>query len=431
MKSRHQLSRAAVELIKRFEGYRRASAPLGDGRYTIGYGHSKTARADVEIDERDAEALLIYDLLAVTSAVNDLTFTPLTQNQFDALVCFAFNIGLDNFKGSSVLRRVNEGNLLQAAAAIEMWRKSEFEGERIVVDALVRRRAAEKALFLTPTDGFIPAPSPVLPPRADYELAAGGAREQAHRLVTPLDGPSTQPKSEGSEPVAPVPTENASPVAIAAEALSARLRAIEPDKATPPAAEIAAPAEPAEEAALTPVHEPEAVFVPLDVDAAHEAQEVDGPSLMLSPPEPQDAELEPLAEAPEPANEVDQNTAPLPFDEPDEPEEAEEPKALDEEAPFTLASHTGGVERREPTSYMRQRASRFDHMDWPMLASPAALVGLFIAGLGLIAFALVWGASVIPGGAMAAIAWVIGLIGVAAIVTAFYLFVTRIGADES
>jgi hypothetical protein len=66
-----------------------------------------------------------------------------------------------------------------------------------------------------------------------------------------------------------------------------------------------------------------------------------------------------------------------------------------------------------------------------MLASPAALVGLFIAGLGLIAFALVWGASVIPGGAMAAIAWVIGLIGVAAIVTAFYLFVTRIGADES
>src|ERR1700712_4678086 len=106
MKSRHQLSRAAVELIKRFEGYRRASAPLGDGRYTIGYGHSKTARADVEIDERDAEALLIYDLLTVTSAVNDLTFTPLTQNQFDALVCFAFNIGVANFKGSSVLRRV-------------------------------------------------------------------------------------------------------------------------------------------------------------------------------------------------------------------------------------------------------------------------------------------------------------------------------------
>ena len=424
MKSRHQLSRAAVELIKRFEGYRRASAPLGDGRFTIGYGHTKTARANVEIDERDAEALLIYDLLAVTSAVNDLTFTPLTQNQFDALVCFAFNIGVTNFKGSSVLRRVNEGSLLQAAAAIEMWRKSEFEGERIVVDALVRRRAAEKALFLTPTDGFVPAPSPVLPPRADYELAAVGAREQAYRLVTPLDGPSTQPKSEGSEPVAPVPVENSSPVAVAAEALSARLRAIEPDQ-PPPAA---GPSEPAGEAATIPTHEGEAVFVPMAGDAANDAPKGEGSGLTLSPPEPQDAEFERMVDASEPVHEIDRDTAPLPFDAPDESDES---KSAQDEPPITLTSQSANAERREPTSYMGQRASRFDHMDWPLLGSPMALVGLFVAGLGLIAFALVWGASAIPGGAMAAVAWVIGLFGVAAIVTAFYLFVTRIGADES
>ena len=68
--------------------------------------------------ERDAKALLRYDLLAVTGAVNDLTFTPLNQNQFDALVCFAFNIGIENFRRSSALRRVNEGNLLQAASSI-------------------------------------------------------------------------------------------------------------------------------------------------------------------------------------------------------------------------------------------------------------------------------------------------------------------------
>ena len=383
------------------------------------------------MSQTDAEALLIYDLLTVTSAVNDLTFTPLTQNQFDALVCFAFNIGVDNFKGSSVLRRVNEGNLLQAAAAIEMWRKSEFEGERIVVDALVRRRAAEKALFLTPTDGFVPAPSPVLPPRADYELAAAGSREQAYRLVTPLEGPNTQPKSEGSEPVAPVPPDGASPVAIAAEAFSARLRAIEPGQAPPPAADTVAPSEPGEETVAEPDHEAEAVFIPLEAAAMHGAPPDPGLSLILSPPDVHDAEFEPLAEPPDPATEIDQNTAPLPFDPPDEPENTDQPNALEEESPFTLHPRNTGAERRGPTSYMRQRASRFDHMDWPMLASPAALVGLFIAGLGLIAFALVWGASVIPGGAMAAIAWVIGLIGVAAIVTAFYLFVTRIGADES
>lgn len=422
MKSRHQLSRTAVELIKRFEGYRRAAAPLGDGRYTIGYGHSKTARANIEIDERDAEALLIYDLLAVTSAVNDLTFTPLTQNQFDALVCFAFNIGVDNFKGSSVLRRVNEGNLLQAAAAIEMWRKSEFEGERIVVDALVRRRAAEKALFLTPTDGFVPAPSPVLPPRVDYELVAGSAREQAHRLVTPLDGPSTEPKSEGSEPVAPLPTD-ASPVAVAAEAFSARLRAIESDPVAPeaPLSRLIIEDEPEE-----PTDQADEVEAPVVEEVAEQAAEPQAPSLILSPPEPQDAEFEPVAEPePEPKAEIDPNTVPLPFDAPDEAQV--EP---DEEPPFTLASHTPRTDRREPSSYVRHYAPRFDHMDRPILVSPLSLVGVFVAGLGLIAFALVWGASVIPGGPMAAVAWIIGLAGVAAIVTAFYLFVTRIGGSE-
>ena len=65
---------------------------------------------------------------------------------------FAFNIGLDNFLRSGVLRRINEGSLLQAACAMEMWRKADFEGERIVIDALVRRRAAEVALFLKPVE---------------------------------------------------------------------------------------------------------------------------------------------------------------------------------------------------------------------------------------------------------------------------------------
>ncbi len=68
-------------------------------------------------------------------------------------MAFAFNVGVDNFRHSSVLRRVNEGALIQAACALEMWRRAEFEGERIVVDALVRRRAAEKTLFLTPSTG--------------------------------------------------------------------------------------------------------------------------------------------------------------------------------------------------------------------------------------------------------------------------------------
>src|SRR5215218_10196476 len=100
MRPRHRVSRTAIELIKRFEGYRRKSAQLPDGRWTIGYGHTLTARQGAEVSESDAEALLIYDLRAVAQLVDEMTFTPLTQNQFDALCAFAFNIGLDNFRAS-------------------------------------------------------------------------------------------------------------------------------------------------------------------------------------------------------------------------------------------------------------------------------------------------------------------------------------------
>src|SRR3954465_1330793 len=135
MLSRHRVSRAALELIKRFEGYRRKAAQLADGRWTIGYGHTLTAREGAEVSESDAEARLLCDMIAVSHAVNEWTYPPLTQNQFDALCAFAFNIGVENFRRSSALRRVNEGALLQAACAMEMWRKADFEGERIVIDA--------------------------------------------------------------------------------------------------------------------------------------------------------------------------------------------------------------------------------------------------------------------------------------------------------
>src|SRR5271165_4679552 len=148
MRPRLSVSRSAVELIKAFEGFRAKAARLDDGRWTIGYGHTLTAREGAEVTEPDAEALLLYDLIPIAHAVNELIFAPLNQNQFDALVSFVFNIGVRSFRGSPTLRRLNEGRPLEAALAMELWRKADLEGERIVVDALVRRRAAEKALFL-------------------------------------------------------------------------------------------------------------------------------------------------------------------------------------------------------------------------------------------------------------------------------------------
>src|SRR5262249_2118847 len=107
MTPRHEVSRAAIDLIKRFEGYRRKAAQLPDGRWTIGYGHTLSARQGAEVSEADAEALLLYDLIGVAHTVNELVYADLTQNQFDALCAFAFSVGLDAFRGSNVLKRVN------------------------------------------------------------------------------------------------------------------------------------------------------------------------------------------------------------------------------------------------------------------------------------------------------------------------------------
>ena len=254
MKPRFQISRGAIELIKRFEGYRQRSAQLPDGRWTIGYGHTQTARAGAVVSEADAEALLIYDTIGVAHAVNENVFTPLTQNQFDALVCFAFNIGVDNFRRSAVLRRVNEGQLIQAAYEMELWRKSDFEGERILIDALVRRRSAEKTLFLKPANGWTPAPSPVLPPRIDVDTMGLVPAVAPVVLTTAMDGERAVAERETPAPAAEVPTSTATEVA--ATAITHQLSQILTESEAAP--EAPAPEAPvAEEAAPEIVAEPE------------------------------------------------------------------------------------------------------------------------------------------------------------------------------
>jgi lysozyme len=228
MNPRQRVSAAAIALIKRFEGLRNVAAQLEDGRWTVGYGHTRSTRAGATVSEADAEALLTYDLVEVQQAIDDLVFTPLTQNQFDALVSFVFNIGLDGFRHSSVLRRLNEGALLQAACAMEMWRKADFEGERIVIDALVRRRAAEKALFLTPEDGFVAAPSAVVQPKVDFDVGAAVPRVRPTEFRR--DPASAAPSPVRREFNLSADDEAASSSAWAAEAVSARLQDLLPDE---------------------------------------------------------------------------------------------------------------------------------------------------------------------------------------------------------
>ncbi|MDP1988969.1 lysozyme [Phenylobacterium sp.] len=468
MKPRHQVSRAAIDLIKRFEGYRPKAAQLPNGRWTIGYGHTLTAREGAEVSERDAEALLLYDLIAVAHVVNETTYTPLTQNQFDALCSFAFNIGVENFRRSSVLRRLNEGQLLLAACGMELWRKADFEGERIVIDALVRRRAAEKTLFLTPMDGWVPAPSPVLRPNLDADVSGIVPRETPLVVRTALDGlHAVAERDLQASPLQPVPPEEGeaepSPAQAAAAAVSYRLQAIfrEPKiEAAPPEATQAEPitdeAEPEAQAGANPAEASavslENLLAPTDLqpETPAEPESASAPAapvfgsvaglamaggaeraFVLTPPEPDVEQAEPEARL-EAATEAGADSAPSLFDRPilaandlmASPLAATPPVELDPR-PLLMIDDTAP----EPAILTFEPA--------PQVEEKASLGGLLVlAGLGLALFAggLFWAFNArVDGDGLISplvVGWVAGIAGVGFFGVAAYLILQRFGGED-
>jgi lysozyme len=432
MKPRYQVSRAAVELIKRFEGYRMKAAQLPDGRWTLGYGHTLTARAGASVSEQDAEALLLYDLITVAHAVNENVYTPLSQNQFDALVCFAFNIGTENFVRSAVLRRLNEGAPLLAACEMEMWRKADFEGERIVVDALVRRRSAEKALFLTPADGhWVAAPSSVLRPKIDYDAGKLVPSQAPAAITTSLNGDKAVALRDDASPMVALTGNGPSASEQAAAAVGARLEAILPDEtagATPfPGAPIRGLAAPTQDLVLP---EP-----PVLAAAA-------APSPFLYPtPEPTP---EPLA-AVEPLVAPFQLTPEEPVAEPafappaPIPESAAEPThaepGLFETARTTTSGslfNLGGFSTSSPVDLEPQDVA-FAHVQPHAFGGISLLVSLGLLGLALFGGGILWNLSVGANEGLSPIrmfGWGASVIGMICFATSAYLLMRRLGDPE-
>lgn len=145
---RRKVSREGLLLIKSFEGFRPRTVLRRDGTPVIGYGHSRSARPDAVVSEAEAELLLQYDLMPIVALLNERVRLPLNQHQFDALASFIFSIGLERFQGSDVLARLDDGAPAEAAVALSGWP----ERASPPVDALYRRRSAERALFDTPPD---------------------------------------------------------------------------------------------------------------------------------------------------------------------------------------------------------------------------------------------------------------------------------------
>ncbi len=168
--SAFKVSDIGVKLIKAFEGYRPVDRELVTGQRIVGYGHRLYSNDAVMMSKVEAEDTLLADLEPFEDMINSEVHAPITQSQFDALCSFAFNIGPRAFLTSDTLRALNNGRPLDAANGLDVWRKSEIAGNVYVVDALMRRRTAEKALFLR-TERELPAGREDLPPVRDTTIA--------------------------------------------------------------------------------------------------------------------------------------------------------------------------------------------------------------------------------------------------------------------
>ncbi|KAF1026199.1 MAG: Lysozyme RrrD [Acinetobacter bereziniae] len=142
-------SQTGINLIKGFEGKRLSAYDDGVGVWTIGYGTIKypngvRVKKGDTCNDSQAESYLKNDLVKLESAINRLVKVPLNQNQFDALSSFTYNLGETNLSKSTLLKKLNAKDYKDAADQFLVWNKAGGK----VMNGLVRRREAERSLFL-------------------------------------------------------------------------------------------------------------------------------------------------------------------------------------------------------------------------------------------------------------------------------------------
>ena len=188
MTPRLKSTRAARDLIKAHEPFL-AEAERRGKRWTVGYGHTASAKEGVTLKPEDAELLLIYDVMRAEQTIDANVGAEMAAPMRDALVSFALSVGLRAFKVSDVARLARAGRHRDAAAAIETWVRADQDGRLVVSDRLVTRRAAEKALYLSGLEDSaanIDAPSMAAEPEPASDAGADIAAE------TPAEAPAAE-----------------------------------------------------------------------------------------------------------------------------------------------------------------------------------------------------------------------------------------------
>ena len=305
-----------------------------------------------------------------------------------------------------MLKRLNAGAAVQAACAMELWRKADFQGERIVVDSLVRRRAAEKALFLTPAgDAWVPAPSPVLRPMIDLDAVdlvplqrpvALEASVEGDQLVVRREGAPADDERPRAVPVAedPMPA-----VTAAAEAVAGRLESLFADPGEEP--------DFIPEPAFQPAYEPE----PQPEPATEPESAAPEPAVFL-PPESEPTLDARMLESEGPVSDIDLDIPKTPFSHAMASSPA--PQVTVEMAPFEFIPARGrpAPRRREPS------------LVWDLLL---VLLGLAFFGFGVFWGVYAQGVSSVGFVTPLLVGWLAGLAGVGFATVAVFRLLQRLG----
>ena len=136
-------SQEGLELIKKFEGCKLKSYKCPAGVWTIGYGHTEDIKEGDIVSPEEANKLLRADVFKFEEYVTDNVIVNLTQNQFDALVAWTFNLGVGNLRNSTMLKKLNNADYTSVPFEMKRWNKAGGK----TLDGLVRRRQAESLLF--------------------------------------------------------------------------------------------------------------------------------------------------------------------------------------------------------------------------------------------------------------------------------------------
>lgn len=199
-----KISEEGLRLIKSFEGYH-TRLPDGScaaylcpaGVATIGYGVTEGVKLGMVWSAAQAETALLREIAKFEDAVTRSVTVEINQNEFDACVSLAYNIGEAGFRRSSILRKLNKGDRTGAAQAFRLWN----QGGGRVLPGLVSRRMREAALFLKPVekpeDPFMPqtvsaSAEPAKP--ATVATAASAAAVVATQTLPGLPIPSVPPE---------------------------------------------------------------------------------------------------------------------------------------------------------------------------------------------------------------------------------------------